>query len=64
LDFSITKSIYRYGVLFGEESEITFNTEDDENGGEITSYKSFDDFLSKLKELKIIMNNNNILEVA
>ena len=63
-EFTIIKSIVKNGVLFGEESEIIFHKEDGEYGGEITSYKSFDDFLSKLKELKIIMNNNNILEVA
>lgn len=67
LDFRIIKSIYRDGVLFGEESEINFYMDDNfpiTGSYETTSYKSFDDFLSKLKELKKIMNNNNILEVA
>jgi len=57
-------SLGKNGVLFNEY--ITFEKENFEEEGqdEDFTYKSFDDLLSKLKEEKNLMNNNNILAVA
>ena len=63
-DLSIEISLGKNGVLFDESISYERTNYEEEGQNEDFTYKSFDDFLSKLKEEKNLMNNNNILAVA